>query len=69
MNDNEFIDYVRKSGNYFDYELLIPELKAVANRLQIMTFASPEDAYLNTDELCKEYEEIYKDHCFIHCLH
>jgi len=69
MKDDELINYVRKSGNYFDYGLLIPELKAVASRLQIMTFASPEDAYLDTEELRKEYNRVNRHHCFIHCLH
>jgi len=68
MDDNELINFVSKSGNYFNYGLLVPELKDVAKRLQIMTFESPDDAYLNTERLSREYNKVNKLHCFIHCL-
>ena len=58
MNDDELINYDHKFGNYFNYGLLIPELKTVANRLQIMTFTYPDDAHLNTEKLRKEYNKI-----------
>ena len=69
MNDDELINYDHKFGNYFNYGLLIPELKDIVKRFQIMIFKSPDDAYLNTEGLRKEYEEINKEHCFIYCFH